>query len=296
MRHLECSIVLLLAIGCAGTDPGPAPSQAAPEPPPPAAVEPTVPPRQDPPPPGGDACEQARVHYVELRARENHCTRDDDCAEIHPGVCSQGPHYVDVAADHAALEAAARAFTAACVIPACEMPMPLGIAHCEAGRCEAGRSSPRGDSKSCWDTRITYMEMNVPSIVSTYEHLQGITPLHAVGVPSPGTLRISAQLGCTGCELKVSEHNTGMARLAKGTPFTPEPKDPMAVGPMPSRSPPPLAKALHLEFPVTPGPYFIAIIGGDPDEAQLEVSLRDAGGKAMVPNRQGVVHQRICED
>jgi hypothetical protein len=241
------------------------------------------------------SCEQARARYLELRESQNHCTRDEECAEIHPGVCSHGPHYANVAADHPALEAAARALTGACVLPACEMPMPLGIAHCEAGRCEAGRSQPKGKHKPCWDTRITYMEPDVPTIVSTYEHLQGITPLHAVGVPEAGTLRISAQLGCTGCELMVSERGTGMAMLVKGTPFTPEPEDPLAVRPMPSRSPPPMAAVVHREYPVRPGPYFIAVLGGAPDEAQLEVSLRDEGGRAMEPDRRGVVHLRQCE-
>lgn len=288
MLRPSCLLAALLVAACAGaSDPPPSPTQDAvlPAPPPgePAPAEPT------------DACGRARGHYFELRAKGNHCTRDDDCAEIYPGICSDGPYYVHVTADHAALDDAAAALVDACEIPACEMPIPLNIAHCEAGRCEPGRTAPPGGSKSCWNTKITYMESDRPYLGSSYEHLQGITPLHAVSVPAAGTLRISARIGCADCELMVSEHNTGMARLVKGTPFNPEPEDPTKIGPMPSRSPPPLAKTLHLEVPVTPGPYFFAAIGGA-GETQLEVSLRDAGGRVMTPDRRGEIHLRICED
>lgn len=300
---------MLLSLSCANAAdpaPGAAPAERAapaaapasepdPAPAPPAARD--APARPAVAPLGPDAtCEQREAHYLDLRAKENRCERDGDCAEIYPGLCPHGPYFMHVAGDHASIDAAARAVAEGCEMSECEMPMPLGISRCEAGRCVKGRTPGKdGPMKSCWDTQVTYMRTERPYLGSSSEHLQGITPLHAVGVPAAGTLRISARLGCTDCALKVSEHNTGMSNLIKGKPFTPAPRDPAKIRPVTSRAPPAMATVLHLEFPVTPGPYFIATIGGAPADVQYEVSLSDGSGAAMEPDRQGRVHLRICE-
>lgn len=244
---------------------------------------------------GSPECKLAIADYLRLREGHNHCVKDEDCAEIYPGPCPQGPHYMHVADDHAALDAAVTEMNRACETAVCEMPRRLPIARCEAGRCERGRrASERGPHTSCWDTQITYMQAGHPYIASSYEHLQGITPLHAVGVPAEGTLRVSTRADCSTCALMVSEHNTGMASLIKGRPFTPVPDDPMEIKPVTSRSPP-AGPAQHLEYTVKPGPYFMAIIGGT-GQVQYEVELLDSGGAPMVPNLRGRVYTRICED
>lgn len=290
-----------LLVACASTsDPMPGPSRSTPSTsarPTPQAQAPTPSPSPTPSAlPPGSSCAQHIAHYREVRGAENHCERDSDCAEIYPGPCSEGPYYTHLDSDHTATRTAERAMADACEQGPCEMPMPLGIAHCETGRCRAGRTPPpEGPNKSCWDTRVTYMLTTFPYVATSSEHLQGITPLYAVGVGQAGTLRISADLGCTDCRLMVSEHNPGMSRLITGKPFTPTPVEPGEIRPSTSQSPPVLATTHHLEFPVEPGPYFIATVGGAPAGVQYEVSLLDAKGASMQPNRVGVVHLRTCE-
>lgn len=289
MRRRWIGVSLLWSVSCASAS-DPAPAQGEPAQPPAAIGETKAPPpeRED------GACTLAEARYLEVRRAQNHCERDDDCAAIYPGPCPQGPYYMHIDGDHAVLEAAVTAMAEACEEADCEMPMPKGIAHCDAGRCVEGRSPPvDGPKTSCWDTRVTYMRPGRPYLASAYEHQQGITPLHAVEVAGEGTLRISWRRDCTGCALNVSEHNLGMARLMTGTPFTPEPPDPSVIRPVTSRSPPAGATE-HLEFPVKPGPYFIATIG-ETGEVQYDIELLDAEGRAMIPTRRGVVHRRICE-
>jgi len=251
------------------------------------------PPRSSTPP--LSECERLERRYLQLRSAQNRCERDSECAEIHPGLCPHGPYYVHVDAEHGGIAAAAEAAVNACASNRCEKTMPLGIAHCEAGRCVRGREAPEsGPDESCWDTRVTYMDPGWPYLGQAHEHLTGTTPLYAVSVAAPGVLRISATLGCEGCELQVSEHNTGMSNLIGGTTFVPEPDDPKAIRPVTSRAPPAFGTEVHLEFEVRPGPYFIAALGA-PGQVQYELSLRNASGEAMAPDRRGVVHLRICE-
>ncbi len=282
---------MLWSVSCANaSDPAPAKGERA-QPP---AEAPADEAKAKPSGEGDGPCTLAEARYLEARRAENRCERDDDCAEIYPGPCPQGPYYMHIDGDHAALDAAATAMAEVCEAADCEMPMPMGIAHCEAGRCAKGRSAPKdGPKTSCWDTKVTYMRPGRPYLASAYEHQQGITPLHAVGVAGEGTLRISWRRDCTSCALKVSEHNLGMAQLVTGKPFTPAPRDPSVIRPVTSRSPPAGATE-HLEFPVKPGPYFIAAIG-EAGEVQYEIELLGADGTAMTPDRRGVVHRRICE-
>lgn len=240
-------------------------------------------------------CVRAEARYLERRAQANTCERDDECAEIWPGPCPHGPYYAEVTADFSEIDAAEVAMGKVCEVVECEMPRPLGIASCEEGRCVRGRTPPAETAdESCWDTRVTYLWPGREVVADAREHLQGITPLHAVGVPREGTLRLSARLGCDGCEPWVSEGNPGMASRMEGQPFTPEPRDPGEVRPVTSRAPPALGRTVHLEFPVRPGPYYIATLGGT-GGVTYEVSLLDSAGAPMEPDRRGVVHLRTCE-
>lgn len=240
-------------------------------------------------------CDRAQARYLEARASANRCERDAECAENWPGVCPHGPYYAHVRADRTAIDEAAAAIDRACEPADCEMPMPLGIAHCEAGRCIRGRAKPESTAdESCWDTQVTYMAGDRMVIADAYEHLTGTTPLHAVGVPREGTLRVSATLGCDACQLRLSP-SSGFGSPLVGTLFTPEPDpDPAAIVPVPSRSPPAMGREVHQEFAVQPGPYFMAVVGAT-GVVSYEVELRDAAGAPMEPDRRGVVHLRVCE-
>ncbi|MEM6996471.1 MAG: hypothetical protein AAF721_38560 [Myxococcota bacterium] len=271
-------------VGCASADP---PSQAASAPT--KAQARPLPPSHD----GGGAdasdaaCEASSARYLELRAGLDRCERDSDCAEIWPGVCPHGPYYIHREADLAPTRAAATEVEARCVLPECEPPQELGIAHCTDGRCVSGRTPPvPQQDESCWDYQERYLEAEDSAHGETVPHVRGTTP-HVVVVPAAEgelTLRIDYPRACTDCTLLVSEHNSGMARLmdtsaakASETERNGKPR-----------------RTDTIVLPVAPGPYHLVATSPTPADFHLRASLSAPAGEPAV-SRHGVAWQRMCE-
>ncbi|MEM7151343.1 MAG: hypothetical protein AAF799_00805 [Myxococcota bacterium] len=241
---------------------------------------------------GQSVCELARSEYAALRDAGNQCREDADCAEIYPGTCPQGPYYVNVAGDHAAISAAAAAMRVACGDVECEPPLSLGIARCAAGRCESG---PRPAEPGCTDTRVTYMDGGRPTIGESHPTRGlGGGPLHAVGVPRSGTLRLTATVSGEDRQPWVAALQSTSVVPIDGTDFMPEADAMGTVRPVPSGAPGSRARRVHREFTVEPGVYLVGTRGA-PGEVRYEAGLRDEHGKPMAVDRRGVVHLRSCE-
>ncbi len=266
---------LLLVLFLAACGPTTAPTET-PTPTVTAAPTPEAPPAD---------CSALVADYLAAREALNHCERDEDCAQFWPGVCPQGAWYGHVQGDHASVSAATEALTSSCVLPECEPPRRLGMARCQDGRCIEGRTPPRPDGfGDCWDTRITWTRIG-RNDGDSYPHLQGITPLFGVGVPAPGSLRVSADVACTDCAIHLSERNPGMGSPVEGLAFTPASRQPSALG-----------RWIHREFPVATEPHYLAVIGGEQASMRVWIELLDEQGRPMEPDRRGVTHQRTCED
>ncbi|MBN1771815.1 MAG: hypothetical protein JXB32_11170 [Deltaproteobacteria bacterium] len=229
-------------------------------------------------PPG--ACAALEARYLSVRASLNRCERDDDCAEIWPGLCPHGPHYVHREADVPGLFAVERRFYAECPVSECEKPERLGIAHCEAGRCVPGREpAPERPDESCWDAQETYLEDGRRESAATEEHLRGLTPLLAYGAAASGTLRLEVDWGdnCPDCRLEISEHNSGMASLVEGVRHREGGRETIAL-------------------PATPGVYYLLGRRAGPSISCLvTVSLERTDGAPAVSTLHGVSWQRRCE-
>jgi hypothetical protein len=130
------------------------------------------------PAPAKNECDVEIAEYLLSRSAANDCRRDEDCAEIWPGLCPHGPYYVNrEGSDVAALLEHERRIAESCTIPECEPPMELGMASCDKGRCEPGRAAPTsGPGESCWDYRETYLEPQGGETGMTGTKIQGITP------------------------------------------------------------------------------------------------------------------------
>jgi hypothetical protein len=284
---MRTSIVLLLLalLGC-----GPATTDAAPQ----------ATPIEEAPTPAEASAQECRAlvrDYLDARDAANSCARDEDCAEIFPGLCPNGPYYVQVDGDRAPIDAAATALSTRCVLPECEMPRPLGIARCDDGTCVEGRTPPMDNGlTSCWDTEITWLQPGRARVGDSYPYLQGITRLFGVGVPGPGLLRVTAELGCDGCALQVSETNPSMGSPLAGRPFTPAPTEPDAVTPSTGRAPPAMGEVVQLEYDVVAAPHYLAALGGERAGMRIEIELLDPKGQPMAVDRRGETHLRICED
>jgi hypothetical protein len=230
--------------------------------------------------PSGD-CGSLHARYLAVRASLDRCERDGDCAEIWPGLCPHGPHYVHRESDVPGLSAIEQRILDECPVAECEKPEYLGIARCEAGRCVAGREPPReGPLESCWDTEETYLADGGRVQGITQEHLRGVTPLVVYGAAAPGTLRITVEWSpyCDDCRLEISEHNSGMASLVEGTRRREGPVEEIAL-------------------PATPGPYYLVGRRAGPSVPFLVVAtLVRADGLPAASTLHGVSWQRRCED
>ena len=238
---------------------------------------------------GAPDCGTLITDHLADREALNTCKTDSDCAEIWPGLCPHGPYYVNREADIGPIFDQISAIHAQCMVPMCEPPMQLGIAHCEDGRCAAGRSEPVStDLKSCWDFRETYLEASGATSLQTVAGIQGITP-HTVIVPAtPGTLTITVDFpaDCAGCALVVSEHNSGMARKVDTTASATEPININTRDMIRST----------IEIPVTPGPYHMVPTSDEAGQSVLiKVKLLDSSGEAGHTTRHGIAWQRMCE-
>lgn len=147
-------------------------------------------------------CSKAVDEYLELRAEMNGCRKDDDCAELWPGLCPHGPYYVDRHARADRLLAREGAIAESCEIPECEPPMQLGPAHCEAGKCVTGRPALE---EGCYDLPVEFVATDVtgsyPIATDAIDD-----PRLAIGVPSRGRMRLELSWGdCTDCSLEITQ-------------------------------------------------------------------------------------------
>lgn len=181
----------------------PACTSATPDAKPIADVRPSeATPREDPPaadtaPVVADTdCEGLVADYLAKRAAASHCKHDSDCAEMWPGLCPQGPYYVNRTADVAPIVAREVAILKNCSTPECEPPMELGIAHCEAGTCARGRTpSTSGGAKSCWDFRETNLEADGITDAETVVKVKSTTPHIVISPAAAGTLELEVTPG-----------------------------------------------------------------------------------------------------
>jgi hypothetical protein len=274
---------LLLVVGCTAGERG-TPSPELPSLRSPRSTTPD--PRAPDPEPGPDAqaldAEQCRAlidEYLAARVRLNACRSDNDCAEIWPGLCPHGPYFIDREADPAPVWALARRIEAGCNTPECEPPRALRPGRCEEGVCVEGRTSPRsGELESCWDYELTYLESDGRARATAFERQTGPTPRFATGVRSKGAMSVTVEWGsCDGCELVISEHNSGMADLVEGQRTRSGTKE-------------------TIELPVTPGPYFLLgrSQSGDQDFS-LSLRVVDEAGALQQATLHGVAWQRVCE-
>ena len=271
--------MFIVAIGCTpagGVDQTTPRDKAAPGP-----IEISTPPTPPTPPtPSADQCESKIAEYLERRSALDGCERDSDCAEMWAGLCPHGPYFINRASDPSAVLTLSREIQAGCQIPECEPPAHLDPGRCEAGRCVEGRQPPKSDEfSSCWDFRITYLEAEGRVDARSVEHQRGVTPRLATGVTSIGSIVLEVDWkGCLDCELRISEHNSGMARLVDGTRTRSETKE-------------------TIEFPVTPGPYFFLARSPTGDHGySLSLHMLDSSGAPGKANLHGVAWQRMCED
>ena len=170
-----------------------------------------------------------------------------------------------------------------CEIPECRPPIERGIAHCEQGSCQPGRTLAKAkpDEESCWDSRETYLEPDGAAWETTSATMRGITPHVVIAPASAGTLRlVDWPKSCVDCRLLISEHNSGMARLvtAKASEVEAEP-----------------VRRERLELPVTPGPYHIVGMASSETRFLIRADLRDAEGRVGRVTRHGIGWQRLCE-
>lgn len=222
--------------------------------------------------------------YLARREALNHCDREDDCAEVWPGLCPQGPYFIHQASDLPSVLALVRQIGERCTIPECEPPMNLAPAGCVAGRCVAGgrsRVPPEEPMMSCWDTPMDNLENGGTAFAEIQEDYRGPTPLHVYGVPSAGHLAIEVRWppACGDeCRLDISEHSSGMSRLVQGER---------------SRQ----GTTQTIELPVTEGDYFL--LGRGPSTAGsvlLKIEHRASDGTRPPSARHGRAIERLCED
>lgn len=229
--------------------------------------------------PAGD-CGALTARYLSVRASFDHCERDGDCAELWPGLCPHGPHYVHREADVPGLFAIEQRIYAECPVAECEKPQRLGIARCEAGRCVPGRAAaPEQPYESCWDTEETYLEDGRREGAVTHENFRGLTPLLVYGAAAPGTLRVELDWGenCPDCRLEISAHNSGMASLVEGQRRREGGRE-------------------TIELPAGPGPYYLLGRRAGPSYPYLvTVTLERTDGLPAAATLHGVGWQRRCE-
>lgn len=276
-------LLALLAAACTSTTPEPKPTADAP----PSDATP----RDDPPaadtalPSSANAdCEGMLADYLAERAELSRCEHDSDCAEMWPGLCPQGPYYVNRTADVAPIIAREIAIMKTCSTPDCEPPMELGIAHCEAGTCKRGRAAP---PKTCWDFRETNLEADGITDAETVTKIQGTTPHVVISPAAAGTLVLEVDWprSCSDCKLQISEHNSGMARLVS----------PAETSTDIERHGAPI-RLQRIELPVRPGPYHMVATSTAPVRYLVRATLKTASGKPGAVTRHGTGWQRICED
>lgn len=167
-----------------------------------------------------DCSKDLRSVYHKARAALNTCKKQDDCTQIWPGACPDGPYFINAKADVSAVFELEGQIEACSKIE-CEPPIFLKPAGCVKGRCvEATRSAVPPDLplKSCWDTQIAYLENNASHSGNLQKRLTGKTPLMIYEATAAGTLHLEVHWlsTCVDCELQISEHNSGMARLIQG--------------------------------------------------------------------------------
>jgi hypothetical protein len=284
MTRLLCAAAVLLLSGCPATKPSPAAlSDATPSSPASVPVSPAAAPGPSEPAPAGAAegsCGALIKKYLSERKKLNQCERDIDCAEHWPGLCPHGAFYAHRESDMSAVRAVSTQIHKTCVLPECEPPEQLGIAHCQNKVCVRGRSKPvETDLESCWDYEETYLEGKGRRSATTTKHQQGITPRMVLGVPGNGTvtLKVSWPASCAGCRLEVSEHNSGMAGLVKGTRTK-------------------VGGVETIVLPVTQGPYYLMGFSESGGERYwLEVELLDVANKPAGSTLHGVAWRRLCE-
>lgn len=223
-----------------------------------------------------EGCTEAIALYLERRAALNHCEVDSDCAEMWPGVCPHGSYYIDRAADVSTLYALVDQIEGSCELPECEPPIWLGPGRCEDGVCVDGRTPP---DDTCWDIRVEYLESGGGFSTETVAGIRGSTPLHAIGAPAAGTLSLTVGWGdCSDCELRISEHNSGMANLVQGTRER-------------------VGERETIELPVTPGPYYLlGYSPTGPHRLTVSIEMLDSAGQRREADLHGVAWQRVCED
>ena len=168
-----------------------------------------------------------------------------------------------------------------CVIPECEEPRPRGIAQCLEGRCVPGRSEAKETPlMSCWDARWTWLENEGLAIANIHETQVGTTPLLAMGIGAAGSLTIEVDWpnDCPGCQLKVSEHNSGMSRLVAGKRER-------------------VGTRETIELPAKEGPYYFLGMSERKTEGRLRLraTFRNGRGEALGATRHGVNWMRLCE-
>lgn len=232
---------------------------------------------------GSGQCEAVTKEYRVARDALNQCKRDNDCAESWPGLCPEGPFYIERDSNLAQLRALGTKVAAACGEPDCEQPPRLGIAHCEANRCQPGRADPpKSDAEDCWDYRETHLEPKAWTSAETATAIQGITPHLVISPAQAGTLRMTIDWpeACADCKLLVSEHNSGMARLVESTVTSTETIKRGAE----------TIRREHLEFAVTPGPYHLIGKAAAVVDYRLETDLQPPS-----VTRHGTAWARLCE-
>jgi hypothetical protein len=272
--------LVLVACTPSSPDPGqPAGTESLPtKPDDPKIVQPT--------PPSGD-CSEPIASYLAARAELSRCESDSDCSEMWPGLCPHGPYYIHRDADVAPILERERTIMATCQMPDCEPPIELGIAHCEAGKCAAGRTAaPESAHESCWDYRETWLEGDGAATATTSSTIQGITPHLAIAPATAGTLvlEIDWPADCVDCKLLISEHNSGMSKLIVVN----------SVRSMDERNGVPVVRE-WLNLPVTPGPYHMIGMAKVATNYTIRADLRDAAGERGRVTRHGVGWQRMCE-
>ena len=273
---MRWSLLVLALVACSPTQ-GPSPSTPTRAPAPP---DPAPPARSTEAP---TACERMLADYLAQREALNHCEREDNCAEVWPGLCPHGPYFINEHGDLPSIYALAQRIGQQCVIPDCEPPMELRPAGCREGRCVAGARSavpPDEELMSCWDMRVQNFENDRNVSASIERDLRGITPLSVYGVPSDGRMTIEARwpANCgADCRLDISEHNSGMSRLVQGTRTREGDRE-------------------HIELVVTAGDYyFLARSATATGNVILRVKHVAADDSEPASTRHGVAVKRLCE-
>jgi len=234
-------------------------------------------------------CDARIADYLTERAALSTCEQDSDCAEMWPGLCPHGPYYVHRDADVGAMIATEQIIAARCKLPACEPPLELGIAHCEAGKCARGRDDPmKGqdpDRTSCWDFRETNLEPDDGVDGLTETKVRPTSPRIVISPAAAGWLRITIDWPetCGACSLDITDRAGSKSTRKSGTASV------VTVNGTKLRRE-------RIELTVTAGSYQLVPLGPSALPYRLTVALKDDRGVTAEVTRHGVGWQRLCED